>query len=300
MRWSTTEVQQLRIMPGHSQRVGGDGTRFVYVTAGSPTVRSSGTPATGIRLCGGAEHLSLQAGDFILLPRGGDHRVQAGPDRLATLVTGVLTLDAAAFERVTELMPTVLFSCGFRADDPAYGGLLGLVDAEIADVRPGSSAVFARLIDLIVSATLRSWLESGCGSADAWLAQLRDPHLARALEAIHSAPGSPWTVASLARIASASRSHFAERFRTIVGESPARYLTRVRMRRAEELLLAGWPVSQIAFSLGYVSDEGFRRAFHRHNGSAPTDWRRAMTRRSAGAVEPRTDPLETAVERASA
>lgn len=284
-------------MPGHSTWLRGDGTRFVYVTAGLPVVRSAATPDEGAPLGGRAEDLSLQAGDFVLLPRGGDHHVQAGRQRPARLVTGALTLDAAAFERVTELMPAVLFSCGFRADDPAYGGLLGLVDAEIGNERPGSSAVFARLIDLIVSATLRSWLESGCGSAETWLAQLRDPHLGRALEAIHSAPGSPWTVESLARVASASRSHFAERFRTVVGESPARYLTRVRMRRAEELLLAGVPVSQVAFTLGYVSDEGFRRAFRRHNGRAPTDWRRATTRGSAG---PHPDTLETAMERASA
>ena len=59
-----------------------------------------------------------------------------------------------------------------------------------------------------------------------------------------------------------------------MGESPARYVTRVRMRRAEEMLVDGRPVSQVAFSLGYDSDEGFRRAFQRHSGLSPSEWRR--------------------------
>jgi AraC-like DNA-binding protein len=281
MRWSASDVHRLRILPGHTRSLSGAEIRFVYVAAGSPTLEALEADDLTAGAAGLTEALSLQSGDVVLLTRGGEHRVRTGSHDEARLVTGALTLDTAPFERVTELMPAVLFSCGFRIHDSAYGGLIDLIEVEMSGERPGRSAVVSRLIDVVVSATLRSWLESGCVKALTWMAELRDPHLGRALAAIHSDPGSPWTVESLARLAMASRSQFAERFRTIVGESPGRYLTKVRMRRAEELLLAGRPVSHVAFDLGYDSDEGFRRAFQRHYGSAPTSWRRAMERATA-------------------
>jgi AraC-like DNA-binding protein len=55
----------------------------------------------------------------------------------------------------------------------------------------------------------------------------------------------------------------------------------VRMRRAEELLSAGTPVSETSRTLGYASDEGFRRAFRRHAGASPSAWR--DTRRAISA-----------------
>ncbi|CAM3798354.1 AraC family transcriptional regulator [Occultella aeris] len=285
MRWSAGGIERLQLMPGHSRRVRGAGVRFVYVVTGTAVL-----PGLPVEVAAGSTSTTtgdvrVQPGDFVLLPRGGAYEVRTEPAASgASLVTGTLTLAAAPFERITDLMPAVLFSCGFRLAEPAYGGLLGMIDAELARARPGGPAVLDRLIDLVVSAALRAWLERGCASAQTWLTQLRDPQLRRALEAIHAEPGSPWTVTALARVANASRSQFAERFRISVGESPARYVTGVRMRRAEELLLADRPVSEIAFGLGYDSDEGFSRAFRRHSGSAPSDWRRSRRRAASDAV----------------
>jgi AraC-like DNA-binding protein len=278
MRWSASGFAQDRVMAGHSRRLRSSGTRFLHVGDGAVTLLSHGAGSAD-RFEG---EVSLQGGDFVLLPRGGDVELRASATGPGALVLGGdLTLEAARFERITDLMPPVLFTCGFRTIEPVYGALLDTIATEISAGRPGSATVLTRLLDLVVSATLRTWLERGCASANLWLAQLRDPHLAKALDAIHADPGSPWTVETLARVASASRSTFAERFRNTVGESPARYVARVRMRRAQELLRAGWPVSKVSFALGYDSDEGFRRAFHRHFGRAPSDWRREMERAPA-------------------
>ena len=136
---------------------------------------------------------------------------------------------------------------------------------EASSARAGSGSVIERLADVVASAAVRIWLERGCGDARQWLAAARDPHLGRALDAIHGDPGSPWTVESLARLAQASRSQFAEQFKDAIGDTPARYLTRVRMERAERMLRAGASVTDIAFQLGYESDAGFSRAFRRHS-----------------------------------
>jgi AraC-like DNA-binding protein len=262
LHWSVLEFGHRELAAGSAPLDDGPGIRFHYVVAGAVELRN-----------GDEDPLAMQAGDFVMLPGGGRGRLHATRD--AGVLSGSLALtgpDAVP----TRAMPTVLFTCGFRVDEPIFASLLETMCREAMSDRAGSVSVIGRLADVVASAAVRIWLERGCGDARAWLAAVQDPHLGRALDAIHGDPGSPWTVESLARIASASRSQFAEQFRDAVGDTPARYLTRVRMERAERMLRAGSPVSDIAFRLGYESDEGFSRAFRRHAGVPPSHWRRGV------------------------
>jgi len=103
---------------------------------------------------------------------------------------------------------------------------------------------------------------------------MRDPGVGRVLAAIHLNPAHNWTVASLARIMGASRSSFAERFQEIVGDSPARYVARLRMHEARRWLAADrLKVSAVAHKLGYDSEASFSRAFKRIIGVAPSQVR---------------------------
>jgi transcriptional regulator GlxA family with amidase domain len=139
----------------------------------------------------------------------------------------------------------------------------------------------SRIATIIASAAVRSWVENGC-APDQWLVSVRDPHIARAVAAMREAPGEQWTVERLARVASASRTVFAERFRELVGDSPNRYLTAVRMEHAARLLRDGrLSVADVAARLGYSSDVAFSRAFRRHTGESPAMWRRATADASA-------------------
>ena len=99
----------------------------------------------------------------------------------------------------------------------------------------------------------------------------RDPDIGRVLSAIHLEPSRNWTVEALARVMGASRSGFAERFATIVGETPARYLTQVRMHQARQWLVRdrlkisvvarGWATNRRPRSVGRSSaSSGLRRA----------------------------------------
>ena len=95
------------------------------------------------------------------------------------------------------------------------------------------------------------------------------------MAAIHRRPGDPWTVESLAGIARFSRSRFSERFLTVVGVSPARYIARWRMHVAGRLLREERvSVADVAHRLGYDSEASFSRAFKRHVGVPPSDLRR--------------------------
>lgn len=262
LHWSVLEFGHRELPAGASQLDDGRGIRFHYVAAGAVELRPIGD-----------EPLVMQAGDFVMMPHGGAAELRSPGETL--LLSGSLALNGTDAV-LPAAMPTVLFTCGFRMHEPVFASLLDTMYRESSSARPGSGSVIERLADVVASAAVRIWLEQGCGSARAWFAAVGDPHLGRALEAIHDDPGSPWTVESLARLARTSRSQFAEQFKDAVGDSPARYLTRVRMERAERMLRAGAPVADIAYQLGYESDAGFSRAFRRHAGVSPSLWRRAV------------------------
>jgi hypothetical protein len=63
-----------------------------------------------------------------------------------------------------------------------------------------------RLPELLLIEVLRLQLANAPASERGWLAALRDPVLASAMRAIHSAPERKWTVADLAKEAAVSRS----------------------------------------------------------------------------------------------
>jgi AraC-like DNA-binding protein len=88
-------------------------------------------------------------------------------------------------------------------------------------------------------------------------------------------PGHSWTVERLADAVALSRSAFASHFSTLVGTSPADYLTRWRMTKAAELLRdQALTTSQIAARSGYGSEASFNRAFKRLQGLTPGAYRR--------------------------
>jgi len=69
--------------------------------------------------------------------------------------------------------------------------------------------------------------------------------------------------------------HYTALFRKQAGISPVRYLTRVRLRHACELLdCTEMHVSEGARAVGYEDAFYFFRLFRKYNGHAPTDYRK--------------------------
>lgn len=63
-----------------------------------------------------------------------------------------------------------------------------------------------------------------------------DPVVGPALALIHTQPGRPWTVASLATAVGSSRAGLARRFTQLVGQTPVAYLASWRLSHAAALL----------------------------------------------------------------
>ena len=98
------------------------------------------------------------------------------------------------------------------------------------------------------------------------------------IEALRSfLPGhldEPHSVQSLAARAHLSPPRFAALFRASTGASPMHYLMRLRIRRAQELLIGtSQPVGEIARELGFANQHHFAVRFRRITGQSPREYR---------------------------
>jgi transcriptional regulator GlxA family with amidase domain len=146
---------------------------------------------------------------------------------------------------------------------------------EATEGKSGSSTMLARLAELLLVEVVRRYIQQRPPVHTGWFAGVRDPEVGRALSYLHAEPGRAWTVDELARNVALSRSALAQRFGTLVGEPPMRYLASWRLQVARQLLTQpGIGVAEVATRVGYDSEAAFNRAFKRHVGLPPATWRR--------------------------
>ncbi len=239
----------------------------------------------------GEEPLRLAPGDFLLLPttpafslssepgmwcnpveprgeavRHGDH--EGDPDFVA--LGG-----SFAFERVNA--PLLLSLLPGRIHIPASAGkatrlgcLIELLAEECAADYPGKDLILQRMLEALLVEALR-WQGVGKDAAVAGLLTgMRNPAIARALQAIHADVRANWTVAGLASISGMSRSAFSALFGAVMGCAPIEYLARWRMALAKEALVQGTKsLDQIADNIGYESASAFSTAFRKRLGCPP-------------------------------
>ncbi len=246
--------------------------------------------------------IQLAAGDILVFPRGDAHVLSSAPgmrqapdlalyraprdgqlpfkmsmgtahDEPTRIVCGYLGCDARPFNPLLAALPRVM-----RVSERA-GGALGAFVAfaveESKKPRPGGECVLGRLSELMFVDVVRRYLETLPADHADWLAGLRDPHVGRALAALHASPAHDWTLESLGHEVGLSRSALAERFTQFVGQPPMQYLTNWRMQLAANHLRSGTDsVAAIAGRVGYESEAAFSRAFKRAVGSPPSQWRK--------------------------
>ncbi len=112
-------------------------------------------------------------------------------------------------------------------------------------------------------------------AAPVWAEAPERPPVQIACDLIHADPSASHTVTNLAAQVGLSPRHLTRLFRDDLGETPARYVERVRVDAARHVLeteVCG--LSQVARRCGFGSAETLRRSFHRRVGVSPDDYRR--------------------------
>jgi transcriptional regulator GlxA family with amidase domain len=154
--------------------------------------------------------------------------------------------------------------------------VFALVRDEASSSAPGAQVIFAKLADVFLSQALRAYL-TGAGQAGLLHpGPTRDPRIEAATALIRDQPARQWTLHALAREVGMSRTSFTTTFHAATGESPMRYLAKVRLGQAAGYLAtADLSIDAIARRTGYGNNASLSKAFKREFGIAPGAYRRA-------------------------
>ncbi|CAE6694284.1 HTH-type transcriptional regulator MtrA [Paraburkholderia nemoris] len=257
-----------------------------------------------IETAGGAQ-VALQAGDFMLFPRGAAHRVRDIGRATATAPltlshNGMLPLrrndgrndEGEAHAHLDLLCGRFVYAPGSSAlllnalPDPFHvslGGVrtLGALQTVIALMRteaeqrqPGALAIVTALSHALFAMALRVHGEQNASGAGV-LALLADARLGASVQGMLSAPERPWTIAELGERAAMSRATYARHFNERAGMTVMDFLTQIRMTIACDLLLRTQrSAAEIGEAVGYQSEAAFGKAFQQSVGATPGRYRR--------------------------
>jgi AraC-like DNA-binding protein len=275
--------------------------RFHFVAGGGAWLRTPGTewlrlnPGDAVLIPRGALHIMAsspevpavdidslarqQVADNIYLVRGEgvafpqpqpQPQPQPGGTAPDVMFCGALRFNLDPLHPLVAMMPDVMRARDLAQRDPAVPALLEAMEREVAMDRIGACGILARLADVLAASIIRAWVECACSDATGWIAAVRCPSIGKVLAAIHAQPERDWRVEDLAEVMGASRSRFAEAFTKTVGETPARYVAKLKMFQARRWIAQdGMRVSVAAERLGYDSEASFSRAFKRIIGHPP-------------------------------
>jgi AraC-like DNA-binding protein len=268
------------------------GASFHAVTAGTVWLRFGDRPP-----------LQLMPGDLLLLPTGAAHRLSSEPrgrcrpfDRrmkeelmtpagdlelggagaASTFVCAAYEYDSDVAQPLLSALPEMLHVPADPVSGRSIAALVELLAHEVGRHDAGARSATARLIDLLLIAAIRHWLErEDARDVPSWLTALRDPTIARVLALLHDRPDERWTLDRLAEQLHMSRATLARRFTESVGDPPLTYLAGWRMQlAAQRLRHSEDSIETIARNVGYTSEFAFNRAFARHHGQPPGRYRR--------------------------
>lgn len=243
-----------------------------YVVADSPTTTPNVVIHPGQR-CTAPDGTEL--GDLTSLGR----RTWGSPGAGSTVfVTGVYERRAEVSHRLLSVLPHVLVLTPGTWNAPLIDYLVTEIDRDV----PGQAAVLDRVVDLLLVAALREWLDRPDTGAPGWYHAQADPLVGPVLALIHDRPDYPWSLASLAAAVGWSRSALAKRFARLVGQTPMTYLAQWRLDLAADLIAeGGMTLDAVAARVGYGGGFALSVAFKRVKGVSPAEHRVAHLGRAS-------------------
>lgn len=219
---------------------------------------------------------------LVFLPRPGTHRLVADEGSGADVVCGTVMFGGGGRNPITDSLPAVVL---IKLEQlSGVNAILDLMFEEAFAKHSGRQAVLDRLCEVLIIRLLRYCIDQGLTQGGT-LAGLSDPRLAQVLLAAHADPARDWDLNDMAALARMSRARFAVRFREVIGQTPADYLTAWRIMTAQRLLKRGLQLKHVAYDVGYGSASALARAFKRKLGCSPIEWLKSQSGAYAGMDE---------------
>ncbi|WP_313918851.1 AraC family transcriptional regulator [Tahibacter sp.] len=221
---------------------------------------------------GAPRRVNVSEPSLLFYPRPLAHDFHNAPAEGCDFVCASLDFDGGASHPLARALPSMVV-----LPLSTVSGLeqsLALLFAETEHVRCGHRLLADRLFEVVLLQLLR-WLIDHPDQVElpaGLLTGLADPRLARVLVALHEQPGLAWSLERMAQQAGMSRSAFAARFRTVVGQTPADHLTHWRLALTQSQLREGRSLKAVALSLGYANATALSRVFTQKVGLSPRAW----------------------------
>lgn len=245
--------------------------------------------------------IQLFAGDIVVFPFGASHwlanneksKRYQGQDVVQSILSGKslfegaqlsTTLVCGHFEFARSLdhpfikeLPSMMH---IRDTDlKQFSWLKSITDLVIEEAgkeQSGSEAIINKLGEILFVHILRVFIEKN-KSTNGFIAAIQDERISRVLKEIHSSAQKDWHLEQLAQIAAMSRTSFANRFKSLTGETPFNYITQWRLLKAKELLEeSNLTVGEIAEQVGYQSEAAFNRVFKKRISQTPLKFRQSI------------------------
>jgi AraC-like DNA-binding protein len=250
----------------------------------------------------GLDAITLEAGDFVLLPATPGFTISGfepvTPERVdpkglpspvgdvrhgrrggrpdVRLLGGYFAFESTDAGLLVSLLPTLVHVRGVER----LSAWVRFVGEETVERRSGRDLILSRLVEVLLIEALRS--TQGGKAPPGLLRGLSDARLAAAIRQMHGNVARSWTVAQLAKEAALSRSAFFDRFTRAVGLPPMEYLLAWRMAVAKDLLRREeLGLAAVAERVGYGSASTFSTAFSRYVGQPPGRYARAQLTQAA-------------------
>ena len=107
------------------------------------------------------------------------------------------------------------------------------------------------------------------------ISPIDEDYMKKALQIIHDDYGTLSSIESIAERLQISHAHFSRLFKKSIGQSPASYLTKIRLQHAASLLLGTHDnINTIARQVGYDNGNYFGKVFSQVYGMSPRVYRR--------------------------
>lgn len=250
----------------------------------------------------GSEPLVSPAGSIVLLPRNlprtltGREPVNRAYNAQEVVHIGNQNLtspDALAEDEHEIRVICGRIQVGFANDFSEFDGLVRPISARpdnvvfvrsafetMLDESRFNTAGFRTLANTLMKACLVELLRHDLGQLrrpGSSTSILPKPGVGRSVIAMLVHPSAMHTVTSLAKAACMSRSAFAKAFVETTGATPIEFLTRARLAKARDLIMAtSGSIASIAMAVGFASRSHFSLKFRQHYSEDPTAYRKRI------------------------
>ena len=151
--------------------------------------------------------------------------------------------------------------------------LLALLQKE-ALLEIGTASVVNALCNVLFTYLTRDYIQQNRDVSSGVLAALQDKRLYHAVNSMLQNPENGWNMENLAELSAMSRANFIRLFKNKTGTLPGKFLTGLRMQKAELLLHnSNKSILAVALEVGYQSEAHFSKAFKLKYGISPSKYR---------------------------